>query len=183
MEYRNKGVSYCETCDGPLFKNKVTAVIGAGNSALETVISLAAICPTVYIVNIGTQLGGDKILQDKVKALKNVQIINNAQTQEIIGDKFVTALKYKDTTTKKFKEIKVAGVFIEIGWVPSIDFDKLTKKNKLHEIIIDKQGRTSIPGIFAAGDITDTGYWQIIIAAGEGAKAALSSYQYSTNLK
>jgi len=177
-EYRNKGLSYCETCDGPLFKGKDTAVIGAGNSGLEAVIALAKICKTVYLVNINDELGGDKILQDKVKSLKNVKILNKAQTTEVVGDKFVTGLRYKDLNDNKNKEIKLNGIFIEIGWVPSIDFDKLTEKNDKNEIKIDTKCRTSVEGIFAAGDITDIGIWQIIVAAGEGAKAAITANEY-----
>ncbi|MFC1599087.1 FAD-dependent oxidoreductase [Patescibacteria group bacterium] len=182
-EYKNKGLSYCETCDGPLFKDKNTAVIGAGNSGLEAVISLAKICPTVYVLNVDDDLGGDKVLQDKVKALKNVKIINKAQTLEVKGDKFVTSLKYKEIDGGAEKEIEVSGIFVEIGWIPSIDFDKVSPKNDKNEIIVDKQCKTEIPGLFAAGDITDIGYWQIIIAAGEGAKAALSAHEYLTKKK
>ena len=183
MEFRNKGVSYCEVCDAPLFKGKTTAVIGGGNSALEAVLSLAKLCPTVYIININPALGGDKISQDKVKSFENVKIINNAQTLEIMGDKFVTGLKYKDLKTNKELKLDLQGVFIEIGWSPSVDFDKLTKKDKWNQIIIDKQCKTNIEGIFAAGDVTDVGFYQIIVAAGEGAKAALSAYQYLTRRK
>lgn len=182
-EYKNKGVSYCEVCDGPLFKNKKTAVIGGGNSGLEAALSLANLCPKVYILEFLPQLKADKILQDKIKQQKNIEVITNVQVTEVLGDKFVTSLKYKNRQTNKEKLIKIAGVFIEIGWIPSIDFDKISKKNKQNEIITDKQGRTSIDGLFAAGDITDVGYWQIIIAAGEGAKAALSAYNYLSKLK
>jgi len=182
-EYKNKGVSYCDTCDAPIFRGKKTAVIGAGNSGLEAVISLAKICPQVYLLNINDKLNGDEMLQKKVQALKNVKILKKVQATEIIGDKFVSALKYQDIDSGNEKEIKVEGIFIEIGWIPSIDFDQLTKKNKKNEIIVDKQCRTNIQGIFAAGDITDIGYWQIIIAAGEGAKAALSAYQYLNKKK
>ncbi len=179
-KFKNKGVSYCETCDAPLFKGKKTAVIGGGNSGLEAVISLAKICPKVYLLEYAKELKGDKILQEKVKKLSNVKIITQAETNKFFGNKFVKGLKYKDRESGEEKEIKLAGIFIEIGWVPSIDFDKITKKNKNNEIIVDKQCRTNINGVFAAGDITDIGYWQIIIAAGEGAKAALSAYQYLT---
>lgn len=182
-EFKNKGVTYCATCDAPLFKNKKTAVIGGGNSGLEAVISLAKICPKVFLLEYEKKLNGDQVLADKVKNLDNVEIITNTETKEIIGDKFVTGLKYKQRDKDQVKEIKVKGIFIEIGWIPSIDFDKITKKNKYNEIITDKKGKTNIKGIFAAGDITDVGYWQIIIAAGEGAKAALSAHDYLTKLK
>ena len=182
-EYKNKGVSYCETCDGPLFKGKNTAVIGGGNSGLEAALALAKICPKVYLLEYAKELKGDKILQDKIKILDNLKIITQAQTLEFIGDKFLTGIKYKDFKTNQETEIKVAGAFIEIGWVPSIDFDQISPKNDKNEIIVDKQCKTNIPGLFAAGDITDIGYWQIIIAAGEGAKAALSAYEYLSKRK
>jgi len=182
-EYKNKGLSYCETCDGPLFKGKDTAVIGAGNSGLEAVISLAKLCPTVYLLNIEEDLGGDKILQDKVKSLKNVKILNKVKTTEVLGDKFVTGLKYQDLNENQTKEIKISGVFIEVGWIPSIDFDKLTAKNDKNEIIINNECKTNIPGLYAAGDVTDIGVWQIIIAAGEGAKAALKVNEYLARKK
>jgi len=182
-EYANKGVSYCETCDGPLFKGKHTVVIGGGNSGLEAALSLAKICPKVYILEFSDSLKGDKILQDKINEFKNVEVILQAKTVEIKGDKYVKGLKYQDLKTNERKKIKCSGIFIEIGWIPSIDFDKITKKNKDNEIIVDKQCRTNIENIFAAGDITDIGYWQIIIAAGEGSKAALSAYDYLTKKK
>jgi len=182
-EFKNKGLSYCETCDGPLFKDKDTAVVGTGNSGLEAVISLAKICPTVYLLNVGEELGGDKILQDKVKSLDNVKILNKVKTTEVIGDKFVTSLKYQDLNDSQSKEIKLSGVFIEVGWIPSIDFDNITDKNDKNEIKIDTRCRTNIEGLFAAGDITDIGIWQIIVAAGEGAKAAITANEYLAKQK
>ncbi len=183
MEYRAKGVSYCEVCDAPIFSGKTTAVIGGGNSALEAVASLAPICPQVYLLNINADLGGDKVTQDKIRTYKNVKIINSARTLEILGDKFVTGLKYKDLKTGKINQLKTAGVFIEIGWEPAVNFDKLTKKDKYNQIIIGKQCQTSVPGIFAAGDVTDVGFYQIVVAAGEGAKAGLSAYRYLNTIK
>ncbi|MCX6744951.1 MAG: FAD-dependent oxidoreductase [Candidatus Parcubacteria bacterium] len=182
-EFINRGVSYCEVCDGPIFKDKITAVIGGGNSGLEAAISLAKLCTKVYVLEFTPKLKADLAYINLVKKLKNIQIITGAQLTKIQGKKFVESLEYKDLTSQQIKKLKVDGIFIEAGWIPSIDFDKLTLKNKLNEIIVDKQCRTSIPGVFAAGDITDIGYWQIIIAAGEGAKAALSAYQYLTKLE
>lgn len=179
-EYKNKGVSYCEVCDGPLFKGKNIAVIGGGNSGLQAALFLAKICPKVYILEFTSKLSADKVYSDALKKFKNVKIITNSQTVEFFGDKFLSGLRYRDLKDKKIKQISVSGAFIEIGWIPSIDFDKLTKKNRKQEIMIDKHCQTSVPGIFAAGDITDIGIWQIIVAAGEGAKAALSAYQYLT---
>lgn len=182
-EFKQKGVSYCEVCDGPLFKDKNTAVLGAGNSGLEAVISLAKICPTVYLLNVNEELGGDKILQDKIKALANVKILNKVQTLEFIGDKFLTTIKYKNLNTDKEEQIEVAGAFIEIGWIPSVDFDSITQKNDKNEIKINSECQTNIKGLYAAGDVTDIGVWQIIVAAGEGAKAALKINEYLTKKK
>lgn len=182
-QFLSKGVTYCEVCDAPLFQNRITAVIGGGNSALEAALSLSKLCPQVYILNITSKLSGDKISQDKLKNLKNVKILNNVQTVGISGDQFVSGLKYKDFKTGKVHDLKVQGVFIEIGWEPSISFDNLTKKDKWSQIIIDKQCQTNIQGIFAAGDVTDVGFYQIIVAAGEGAKAALAAAQYLTKKK
>jgi alkyl hydroperoxide reductase subunit F len=182
-KFRAKGVSYCEVCDAPIFKDKITAVIGGGNSALEAALSLATLCPKVYILNVNTNLTGDKVSQDKIKKYKNVEVINNAKIMEISGNKFVSGLKYKDLKSNIIKNLKVAGIFIEIGWEPAISFDKVTKKDKWNQIIIDKQCQTSLPGIYAAGDVTDVGYYQIIVAAGEGAKAALAAYQYLNKQK
>ncbi len=182
-DFRNKGISYCEVCDGPLFKGKKTAIIGSGNSGLEAALSLSKIATKVYILEYAPQIAGDMYYQKELKKMKNVKFITNVQTTEFYGDKFLKGMKYKDRKTGKIKDLKVQGVFIEIGWEPSIDFDKITKKTKHNEIIVDKQCHSSVPGIMAAGDITDVGYWQIIIAAGEGAKAALSAYEYLTSKK
>ena len=183
QKYRSKGVSYCQVCDAPLFSGKTTAVIGGGNSALEAAISLAILCPKVYIINLTGKLTGDKVSQEKIKKLPQIEVINNAQALEIYGDKFVQGLKYLDLKTKQNRNILVKGIFIEIGWEPAVDFVKLIKKNKQQEIIIDKMCRTNVKGIFAAGDVTDVGYYQIIVAAGEGARAALSAYEYLSRQK
>ncbi|GMR18970.1 MAG: hypothetical protein BMS9Abin34_093 [Patescibacteria group bacterium] len=177
-EFANRGVSYCEVCDAPLFKGKVTTVVGGGNSALEAVLSLAELSPKVYIVNINPQLAGDEVLRKRISEKKNVEVIGNALTVSINGKQVVESLTYKDKTTGKEGTLETEGVFIEIGSVPSVEFDKLTEKDKGGEIKVDNRNQTSVEGIFAAGDVTDIGFYQIIVAAGEGAKAALSAYDY-----
>ena len=179
-QFKNKGVTYCEVCDAPLFRDKVTAVIGGGNSGLEAAVSLALLSPKIYILNIDQELKGDEILTKKIESLKNVEVINNAQTLKIEGDKFVKSLTYRDRVSGQERKIDVEGVFIEIGYVPSNEFDKITKKDQWNQIEIDVDCRTSVLGVFAAGDVTNISFDQIIIAAGEGAKAALSAYQYLT---
>ena len=179
-QFKNKGVTYCEVCDAPLFRDKVTAVIGGGNSGLEAAVSLALLSPKIYILNIDQELKGDEILTKKIESLKNVEVINNAQTLKIEGDKFVKSLTYRDRVSGQERKIDVEGVFIEIGYVPSNEFDKITKKDQWDQIEIDVDCRTSVLGVFAAGDVTNISFDQIIIAAGEGAKAALSAYQYLT---
>lgn len=176
-EFMNKGVSYCDVCDGPLFKGKKVAVVGGGNSGMEAAISLAKLSPEVTIINVGKKLTGDEVLKNKISKEKNIKIIHEATTTKIIGNKFVSALEYKEANGS-LKTIEVGGVFIEIGYIPSIDFDKLTKKDKFNQIVTDINCQTSIPGIFAAGDVTNIRDNQIIIAAGAGAKAALSVFYY-----
>jgi len=181
-EYKNKGVTYCEVCDAPLFRGKLTAVIGGGNSGLEATLSLSALCPKVYLLNLTGDLTGDVILKNKVQNKNNIEVINNARTIKIEGDKFVKSLTYEDLATKEEKKIEVEGVFIEVGYIPSSEFDRLTKKDLDNRIEIDINCKTSVSGIFACGDVTNIRDNQIVIAAGEGAKAALSAYQYLTQL-
>lgn len=185
-ELRGKGVTYCTVCDGPLFKNKITTTIGAGNSALESALMMGGIAQKVYLItryantpeNNGGFPRGENILIDKVKALPNIEIIYNADTKKILGDKFVTGLKYLDKTAGEEKLIAVQGVMVHIGMMPNSDFVKCGKKNKLGEIEVDIKCATDCPGIFAAGDVTNIPYKQIIIAAGHGVTAALSAIEY-----
>jgi len=179
-EYKNKGVAYCPHCDGPLFKGKRVAVIGGGNSGVEAAIDLAGIVEHVTLVEFADALKADAVLVNKLKSLPNVAIHVNAQTTEITGDgSKVNGLSYKDRATEAVHHVALEGVFVQIGLVPNTEFLKGTLElSKFGEIVVDAKGHTSLPGVFAAGDATTVPYKQIIIAAGEGAKAALSAFDY-----
>ena len=171
-----KGVTYCATCDGPLFAGKEVAVIGGGNSALDAVLQMMKIASRVYLINIGGELIGDAVMREKVRAAPVVEILNRAKTREIMGDKFVTGIKIE--VDGKVRGIAVQGVFIEVGLVPNSDFIDIVEKNKNNEIIINCSAQTSEPGIYAAGDVTSVPEKQIVIAAGDGAKASLGAFRY-----
>jgi len=175
-EYKNKGVTYCATCDGPLFGDKRVAVIGGGNSALDAALQLERIARKVYIINNTPGLGGDTIMRQKVEKADNVEILNNSQVAAISGDKFVNSITVK--SGEEEKKLAVEGIFVEIGLIPNSDFVKAVEKNKLGEIKINNGNETNVPGIFAAGDVTDVPEKQIVIAAGEGSKACLSAFRY-----
>ncbi len=179
-EYKNKGVAYCPHCDGPLFKGKRVAVIGGGNSGVEAAIDLAGIVEHVTLVEFADALKADAVLVNKLKSLPNVTIHTNAQTTEITGDgSKVNGLNYKDRATEAVHHVALEGVFVQIGLVPNTEFLKGTVElSKFGEIVVDAKGHTNVPGVFAAGDCTTVPYKQIIIAAGEGSKAALSAFDY-----
>ena len=179
-EYRNKGVAYCPHCDGPLFKGKRTAVIGGGNSGIEAAIDLAGLVAHVTVVEFAEQLKADAVLVNKLKSLPNVTIHTNAQTTEITGaDGRVNGLKYKDRATGVEHLVELEGVFVQIGLVPNTEWLKGTVAlSKFGEIVVDGHGRTDVPGVFAAGDCTTVPFKQIVIAAGDGSKAALSAFDY-----
>jgi alkyl hydroperoxide reductase subunit F len=179
-EYKNKGVAYCPHCDGPLFKGKRVAVIGGGNSGVEAAIDLAGIVGHVTLIEYDAQLRADAVLQRKLKSLANVKVITHAQTTEITGDKQkVNGLVYKDRATGESHQVELEGVFVQIGLVPNTDWLKGTVELSKHgEIVVDAKGQTSVPGVFAAGDATTVPFKQIIIAAGDGAKAALSAFDH-----
>ena len=179
-EYKNKGVAYCPHCDGPLFKGKRVAVIGGGNSGVEAAIDLAGIVQHVTVVEFADALKADAVLVNKLKSLKNVDIHVNAQTTEISGDgQKVNGLSYKDRATDTVHHVELEGVFVQIGLVPNTEFLKGTLElSKFGEIVVDTKCHTSLPGVFAAGDVTTVPYKQIVIAAGEGSKAALSAFDY-----
>lgn len=175
-EFKNRGLTYCATCDGPLFSGKDVAVIGGGNSALDATLQLMNIAKHVYIINITSNLGGDAIMRQKTEQSKIVTILNNTQVTKIFGDKMVSGIRIKRESREEV--LSVQGVFVEIGLIPNSEFAKDIEKNQLGEIIVDSRNETNISGIFAAGDVTNVPEKQIIIAAGEGSKAALSTFRY-----
>lgn len=179
-EYKNKGVAYCPHCDGPLFKGKRVSVIGGGNSGVEAAIDLAGIVSHVTLVEFADQLKADAVLVTKLKSLPNVTIHTNAQTTEITGaDGKVNGLRFKDRTSGVEQLLPLEGVFVQIGLVPNTEWLKGTLElSRFGEIVVDAKGHTSLPGVFAAGDCTTVPYKQIVIAAGEGAKAALSAFDH-----
>ena len=180
-EFLNKGVAYCATCDAPLFKGREVAVIGGGNSALEAVIQLEKYAKKIYAITINKELMGEVVLIDKVQAMPNVEIIDSARTRAIKGDTFVSGMTFDKNG--KLIDLAVQGVFIEIGYQPNSEFIDIIGKNEYGEIKITKENETSLKGIFAAGDVTDVPVKQIIVAAGEGAKAALSAAEYLSRLR
>ncbi|AMO24740.1 alkyl hydroperoxide reductase subunit F [Ramlibacter solisilvae] len=178
-EFKNKGVAYCPHCDGPLFKGKRVAVIGGGNSGVEAAIDLAGIVAHVTLIEFDTRLRADEVLQRKLRSLPNVTVLVNAQTTAITGDQKVSALTYSDRASGEEKRVELEGVFVQIGLVPNTEWLKGTLELSRHgEIIVDAKGQTSVPGVFAAGDATTVPFKQIIIAAGDGAKAALGAFEH-----
>jgi len=180
-EYRGKGVAYCPHCDGPLFKGKHVAVIGGGNSGVEAAIDLAGFVEHVTLLQHSDKLSADAILQNKLFGLSNISVILNAETTEITGEhEKVNGLIYRDRVTKALHTVPLAGVFVQIGLLPNTDWLKTSgmELSKFNEIVVDAHGQTSLPGVFAAGDVTTVPYKQIIIAMGEGAKASLGAFDY-----
>lgn len=178
-EFAGKGVHYCATCDGPFYRNLDVVIVGGGNSGVEAAIDLSSIAKSVKLVEFMPELKADKLLQEKLKEKENVLVYTNARLEEIKGENFVTSLTYENRETKEIKELKIDGVFIEIGLEANTKvFSNLLEMNKYGEILINKKNETNIKGIFAAGDCTDVLYKQIVISIGEGAKAALSAFEY-----
>jgi alkyl hydroperoxide reductase subunit F len=179
-EYRNKGVAYCPHCDGPLFKGKRVAVVGGGNSGVEAAIDLAGIVGHVTLLEFDSKLRADELLQRKLRSLQNVTVITQAQTTEVTGDgNKVRGLRYTDRQTGVSTTIALEGIFVQIGLLPNTDWLKGTVALTKHgEIEVDARGQTSVPGVFAAGDVTTVPYKQIIIAMGEGSKAALGAFDH-----
>jgi alkyl hydroperoxide reductase subunit F len=180
QEYRNAGVNYCPHCDGPLYKGKRVAVIGGGNSGVEAAIDLAGIVQHVTLIEFASQLKADAVLVNKLNSLPNVSVHVNAQTTEITGDgKKVNGIRFKDRVGGEDHHVELEGVFVQIGLVPNTEWLKGTLElSRFGEIVVDGHGRTSVPGVFAGGDATTTPFKQIVIAAGEGARAALSAFDY-----
>ncbi|HWJ93381.1 MAG TPA: FAD-dependent oxidoreductase, partial [Telluria sp.] len=179
-QYKNAGVNYCPHCDGPLYKGKRVAVIGGGNSGVEAAIDLAGIVQHVTLIEFGAELRADAVLQRKLHSLPNVKVITSGQTTEIHGDgKKVNGMSYTDRNSGQSHKLELEGVFVQIGLVPNTEWLKGTIGLSRHgEIEVDARGQTSVPGVFAAGDVTTVPYKQIVIAVGEGAKASLSAFDY-----
>lgn len=180
-EFIGKGIVFCATCDAPLFKNKEVVVVGGGNSAANTALEAAVYASKVYLLA-RSKIKADEILQERLKKSDKIEIITSAVVKEIKGDKFVSGLIYQDGNSEKMKEIAIEGIFVAIGSVPNSSLVKnVVELNEYGEIKIDRRNTTSQPNIFAAGDVTEGLYKQMIIAAGEGAKSTLSAYKYISN--
>lgn len=183
-ELLGKGISTCVTCDGPLFKEKIVAVIGGGNSAISAALELEKYAQKVYLLNLGQDLIGEEVRIEQIKKSPKIEIIAQAKTTAVLGDQMVEHLKYKDLVSGQEKEIKVNGIFTEIGWEPSTKYlEGFVELTPQKEIKIDTNNRTNIKGVFAAGDATEITKKQLIIACGEGAKAALSIWDYLSSMK
>jgi alkyl hydroperoxide reductase subunit F len=182
--FEGRGLAFCSTCDALFYKDLDVAVVGSGNSALETVIDLMSYAKKIYLLIRGEQLKGDPITQEKVMNSPQVETISNAEVHEIIGEKMLSGLRYKDRKTGHTELLAVDGVFVEIGSTPNSDFIKhLVEVNEAGEIVIDHQtAQTSKVGVFAAGDVTRDPFKQNNIAAGDGVRAALSAYNYLLNI-
>ncbi|MBH0055455.1 alkyl hydroperoxide reductase subunit F [Pseudoalteromonas sp. SWXJZ94C] len=181
QEYRGHGVAYCPHCDGPLFKGKPVAVIGGGNSGIEAAIDLANIVEHVTVLEFADTLRADEVLIRKANSLSNITIIKSAQTTEVLGDgKKVTGLSYTDRVSGESKQLNLAGIFVQIGLIPNTEWlkDSELELSKFGEILIDAKGATSLPGVYGAGDATNTPFKQIIIAMGSGATASLGAFDY-----
>lgn len=178
-KFLGRGVSTCATCDAPFFKDKTVAVVGGGNSAFEAAELLDKFSKKVYLIHRRNEFKADEVTVDKVKKMKKVEMLTNTLPVKVIGDKFVSGFSVEDSKTKEKKDLKVDGIFVEIGYELKTDWLKgLVKRNKMNEIVIDDCCKTSQDGIFAAGDVSTVPYKQIIVSAGEGAKAGLEAYKY-----
>lgn len=174
---RNKGVSYCAICDGPLYQDQNIAIVGGGYAGTEAALYMSKIAQKVYLINVGDSLVGEPMTLDKVRNKNNIEVHNDAKTTEIIGDDMVEGLKYEDLDSKQEGEIGVAGIFVEIGTIPNSDIVDV-EKNEDGYIKVDNDMKTSLEGIFAAGDITNKGEQQIAVSIGQGCTAALEVDRY-----
>lgn len=173
-EFLGRGVVTCTTCDNPFYQDKDVAIVGGGNSALDAAFSLIKVAKSVTIINNTDSLAADAILSKNVTSSPKVKVLNGYDVLEILGDQAVGGIKIRDQQTGREQVIPVSGIFVEIGWTPATSFDKLTDKNGKGEIKVDASGATSVPGIYACGDVNNLWGEQIVIAAGEGAKTALA---------
>ena len=177
-EFRNKGLSYCTTCDGPLFKNKIVATIGGGNAALESALMLSDIAEKVYLINKNAKFKGEQVLIDKVQSKNNIEIIYEALTSEIMGSEFVGGLRYGDKNGTTH-ELKIDGAFVHIGQIPNSNIVPDTvEKDQFGQIIVNTRCETNISGLFAGGDLTNVAYKQIVVACGQGCVATLTAVEY-----
>lgn len=182
-EYTGRGVTYCATCDGPLFSGQNVAVVGGGNSGLDAVVQLMKICPKVYLIENESALRADEVMRDQAAKAGNVEILLNTSVLGIYGSDFVESIEVHNKLSGDTRSIPIKGVFVEVGLSPNTGFlSNLVELNKYGEVVVDCAGRTGISGLFAAGDVTNVPEKQIIIAAGEGAKAALGAYSYLVRL-
>lgn len=181
-EYANRGVSYCATCDAPLFFNKDVAVVGSGNPGLNAVLMLTRIANKIYLIERGPLLRGDEVMRDNIQGSEKVTVLTNTRVKEILGEKFATGMKVERNGNEE--TLNVQGIFIETAYAPNSEFvAKFVELNERHEIIVDANCRTNIAGIFAAGDVTNSRQKQIVVAAGGGAIAVLSAYEYLHKIK
>lgn len=180
QQYAGYGVSYCVTCDAPLYRGKTVVVVGGGSSALEGALILSQVAAKVYLVHRRNEFRGEDILVKQVEAAENVEMVLSSVSQEIVGDgKYVTALRVVNNETNETRDLEVHGVFVEIGFIVNSALIKdLVELDRLNQVITNKKMETSTPGVFAAGDLTDSPYKQAVISAGEGAAAALTAYSY-----
>jgi len=184
-EFLNKGISYCEACDGPLFKDKRVAILGGGNSATKAAFSLSKIAKEVFVLNINDSMRAEKVYLDKLSQLSNVKFFYKVKTFEFFGDSLLEGLRYEQIDSGEKKELSIDGAFIYVGLKPNTGFisQELDIMNEDKEIITDKEGKTKIPGIFAAGDVVDKSFRQISVAVGQGASAAQSAIEFLTKVK
>ena len=185
QKFEGRGLAFCSTCDAPFFDGLDVAVVGSGNSALEAVVDLIPYAPKIYLLVRGEKLKGDAVTEEKVKGSAKLQMVSNVEVKEILGDKSLTGLRYKDKKVGEVKELAVGGVFVQIGLSANSDFIKsLVDTNQAGEIIVEhRTGQTSRKGVFAAGDVTDDPFKQNNISAGDGVRAALSAYQFILNIQ
>ncbi|MDU4694276.1 MAG: alkyl hydroperoxide reductase subunit F [Paenibacillus sp.] len=178
-EFKNKGVAYCPHCDGPLFAGKRVAVVGGGNSGVEAAIDLAGVASHVTVLEFMPELKADSVLQDRLNSLPNTTVIKNAQVKEVTGDSKVNGVTYIDRESGEEKHLELEGIFVQIGLVPNTEWLEGTlERTRMGEIIVDNRGASTLPGVFAAGDCTNSAYKQIIISMGSGATAALGAFDY-----
>jgi thioredoxin reductase (NADPH) len=179
-EYSGRGVSYCVTCDAPLYKRRTVVVVGGGSSAMEGALILAKICTKVYLVHRRDEFRGEAVLLEQIKEEPKIELVLSHTPEEVLGDgEYVTALRVKSTKDGETKDLEVEGIFVEIGFIVNSGLIKhLVELDRMNQVITNKRMETSTPGVFAAGDLTDSPYKQAVISAGEGATAALTAYSY-----